>query len=418
MIRVALIGYGQRGKFYVDTLSKYNDVEIVSVCDTSAEKLSLAKKAFSLADENCFSSDKELFSKGKIADLLVIASMDQYHYAQAIEALKLGYDLILEKPIAQSAKESREIAEIANRCGRRVFVCHVLRYAPLYTTIKKMINDGKVGKVISISATEHVGWWHQAHSFVRGNWRRSEDTNPMIVAKCCHDLDLFVWLTGKDCKSVSSYGSLNYFKRDNAPEGSGDYCFECKYKDECKYNSMKFYTNYPAFAFASGQYLGDPADKQAIAAAFSRKDNPYARCVFKCDNDVVDNQVVNVRFEDDTTAQLTMTAFCEGGIRTIWVHGTEGEISASMLDNVIHYQKFGKIYGVEPEDIKVTVGETFGGHGGGDEKMVDDIVRAIRGDGNALGLTSIDKSIMSHLMGFAAEDSRKGGGKLVEIKVG
>lgn len=415
MINVALIGYGQRGKFYVDTLSKYEDVKIVSVCDSSKEKLVLAKACFALSDDMCFLSDEVFFKKGKVADLLIIASMDQYHYAQAIKALKLGYDLVLEKPIAKSAKESREIAELANRYHRKVFVCHVLRYAPLYTTIKQMINDGKVGKVISISATEHVGWWHQAHSFVRGNWRRSEDTNPMIVAKCCHDLDLFVWLTGKDCKSVSSYGSLNYFKRDNAPEGCGDYCFECKYKNECKYNSIKFYTKFPAFAFASGRYLGDPEDKAAIEREFSEKDNPYARCVFKCDNDVVDNQVVNLCFEDDTTAQLTMTAFCEGGIRTIWVHGTEGEISASMLDNVIHYQKFGKIYGVEPEDIKVTVGETFGGHGGGDEKMVDDIVRAIRGDGNALGLTSIDKSIMSHLIGFAAEESRVCGGVPIEI---
>ena len=416
MIRVALIGYGQRGKFYVDTLSKYDDVKIVSVCDGNADKLALAKKAFLLADEACFGSDDLFFAAGKIADLLIIASMDEFHYLQSVRALKLGYDLVLEKPIAQSAKESREIADLANEKGRKVFVCHVLRYAPLYTTIKKMINDGKVGKVISISATEHVGWWHQAHSFVRGNWRKAEDTNPMIVAKCCHDLDLFVWLTGKDCKSVSSYGSLNYFKRENAPKGCGDYCFECKLKGECKYNALKFYTTYPAFSFASGRYLGDPQDKQAIEAEFSKKDNPYARCVFKCDNDVVDNQVVNVLFDDDTTAQLTMTAFCEGGIRTIWVHGTEGEISASMLDNVIHYQKFGKIYGVEPEDIKVTVGETFGGHGGGDEKMVDDIVRAMRGDGNALGLTSIDKSIMSHLMGFAAEESRLGGGTAVDIK--
>ena len=416
MIKIALIGYGQRGKFYLDTLNKYDDVEIVAVCDMNNEKLAIAAEKYNLKEERLFSSDKEFFAKGKLADALIIATMDEYHYDQAIKGLKTGYDLILEKPVAQSEKQSKEIARLAHKYNRQVYVCHVLRYAPLYTTIKRMIDDGKVGSVISISATEHVGWWHQAHSFVRGNWRRSEDTNPMIVAKCCHDLDLFVWLTGKDCKSVSSYGSLNYFKSENAPEGCGDYCFECKYKSECKYNAIKFYTTYPAFAFASGRYLGDPDDKQAIEKEFSTKVNPYARCVFKCDNDVVDNQVVNVLFDDNTTAQLTMTAFCEGGIRTIWVHGTEGEISASMLDNVIHYQKFGKIYGVEPEDIKVTVGETFGGHGGGDEKMVDDIVHALRGDSGALGLTSIDRSIMSHLMGFAAEKSRLEGGTAIEIE--
>ena len=416
MITFALIGYGQRGKFYLDTLSKYNDVKIVAVCDMNAEKRALAKDRYDLTEDMLFDSEDQFFEKGKLADALIIASMDECHFKQAVNGLKLGYHLILEKPIAQSEKECLEIARLARQYNRNVYVCHVLRYAPLYTTIKKMINDGKVGKVMSISATEHVGWWHQAHSFVRGNWRKGEDTNPMIVAKCCHDLDLLVWLTGRDCKSVSSYGALNYFKRENAPENCGDHCFECRYKDECKYNAVKFYTSYPAFAFASGRYFGDPNDKRAIERAFSKKDNPYARCVFKCDNDVVDNQVVNVLFDDNTTAQLTMTAFCEGGIRTIWVHGTEGEISASMLDNVIHYQKFGKIYGVEPEDIKVTVGETFGGHGGGDEKMVDDIVRALRGDAGALGLTSVDKSIMSHLMGFAAEKSRLSGGTAIEIK--
>ena len=241
MIRIALIGYGQRGKFYLDTFGKYDDVKIVAVCDSNKEKLSLAAEKYKLSADRLFSSDEEFFAKGKIAEALIIASMDEYHYAQAIKGLKTGYHLILEKPIAQSEEQSREIARLAHEYDRQVFVCHVLRYAPLYTTIKKMINEGKVGEVISISATEHVGWWHQAHSFVRGNWRRSEDTNPMIVAKCCHDLDLFVWLTGKDCKSVSSYGSLNYFKRENAPEGCGDYCFECKLKDKCKYIQYKFY---------------------------------------------------------------------------------------------------------------------------------------------------------------------------------
>ena len=415
MIKVALIGYGQRGKFYLDTLKKYEDVKIVAVCDYNEEKRQLAKRNYSLEDKFLFDNDKVFFENGKLADVLIIASMDQYHYGQAVSALKLGYHLILEKPIAQSEKECKEIAELAHKYDRNVYVCHVLRYAPIYTTIKKMIDDGKVGRVVSLQQTEHVGWWHQAHSFVRGNWRKSEDTNPMIVAKCCHDLDIFVWLIGKDCKSVSSYGSLTYFKRENAPKGSGEHCFDCKLKDECIYNCLKFYTKYPSWAFASGQYLGDPNDIEGIEKAFSDANNPYTRCVFKCDNDVVDNQVVSALFEGGATAQLNMTAFCEGGIRTIRVCGTEGMLEASMLDNIIKYWKFGVI-GQEPTLIKVTVGETFGGHGGGDEKMIDDIVKALRGDENSLGLTSVDRSVMSHIMGFKAEQSRLSGGKLMEIK--
>ena len=414
MITFALIGYGQRGKFYLDTLSKYKDVKIAAVCDVRAEKRALAKSNYNLSDDALFETEYTFFDKGRLADVLIIASPDQCHYDQAVRALKLGYHLILEKPIARSVEECREIAYLAREYDKQVYVCHVLRYAPLYTSIKEMIDEGKLGKVISVQQTEHVGWWHQAHSFVRGNWRKGEETNPMIVAKCCHDLDLFVWLTGKNCVSVSSYGSLAYFKRENAPDGSGERCYDCKLKDECIYNCLKFYTKYPSWAFASGQYLGDPNDKEAIIKAFSSPDNPYTRCVFKCDNDVVDNQVVNCLFEDGSTAQLNMTAFCEGGIRTIRVCGTEGMLEASMLDNIIKYWRFG-IIGQQPQTYKVEVGETFGGHGGGDEKMVDDILKALRGDGRALGLTSIDKSIMSHLMGFAAERSRRCGGELVKI---
>lgn len=275
-----------------------------------------------------------------------------------------------------------------------------------------MLASGAFGEVVTISQTEHVGWWHQAHSYVRGNWRRSEDTSPMIVAKCCHDLDLFAWLIDKKCEKVSSFGSLYYYNRDHAPAESGDYCYNCKLKDTCVYNCLKFYTKYPAFAFASGQYLGDGEDKQAIVECFSKESNPYARCVFKCDNDVVDHQVVNMLFEGGVTAQLTMTAFCEGGIRTIRVHATKGFIEASMLDNIIRYE----IYGQEPKELHVTVGETFGGHGGGDEKLVEDVVNDLEGNRNSLCLTSIDHSVMSHMMGFAAEESRVHGGEVVEVR--
>ena len=412
MLKYVLIGYGQRGSFYVDALSKKDNVQLVAVCDTNQAKLDLVKARFNLDDSQLFRNVDDLFAKGKLGDFIVIASCDQNHYQQAMSALKLGYHLILEKPIAQTKQECIDIANLAKSLNRHVYVCHVLRYSPFYSTIKQMITSGDFGDVVSVSQTEHVGWWHQAHSYVRGNWRRSEDSTPMIVAKCCHDLDLFVWLTGKDCKKVTSFGSLTYYKKENAPEGSGTHCHKCAVKDKCVYNCVNFYTKYPAFAFASGQYYGDPDDKEAIKEAFTKDENPYTRCVFKCDNDVVDHQVVNMLFEDGVTAQLTMTAFCEGGIRTIRVHCTKGFIEASMLDNVIKYQ----IYGQEAKELKVEVGETFGGHGGGDTKMVDDIVNDLEGKTGSLGLTSIDKSVMSHIMGFDAEESRVNGGKVIDIE--
>lgn len=410
MLSYSLIGYGQRGKFYLDCLSGYENAELRGVCDINREKLELAKKNYGLKDEDCYDNEEDFFRRGKISDLLIIASMDGDHYRQAVRALKLGYHLLLEKPIAKTERECVEIAKLAKELDRKVYVCHVLRYAPLYTKIKEMLDGGEFGEVVSISATEHVGWWHQAHSYVRGNWRRN-DIMPMIVAKCCHDLDLLVWLTGKDCKSVSSFGSLKYYKREYAPDGSADYCYKCKYKDECVYNGIKFYQKYPAFAFASGQYLGDGDDKKAIEECFSRESNPYARCVYKCDNDVVDHQVVNLLFEDGATAQLTMTAFCEGG-RTMRVHATKGYLEANLVTDIIRYE----IYGQEHKELHVTVEETFGGHGGGDTKMVDDVVNDLLGIKGSKGLTSIEKSVMSHRIGFAAERSRLAGGAVEEIK--
>lgn len=411
MIKYILIGYGQRGKFYADCLRKLNKTELVAVCDTKQCKLDLAQANYALRKDQLYSDSDLLFSKGKIADLAIIASMDRDHYDQAIKALQLGYHLLLEKPIAQTEQQCKEIAALAKRMGRKVYVCHVLRYAPIYTSIKEMLKSGQFGDVVTISQTEHVGWWHQAHSYVRGNWRRTEDSTPMIVAKCCHDLDLFVWLIEKECEKVSSFGSLVYYKRDHAPTGSGEYCYNCKLKGSCVYNCLNFYTRYPAFAFASGQYLGDGEDKQAIVECFSKESNPYARCVYKCDNDVVDHQIVNMLFEGGVTAQLTMTAFCEGGIRTIRVHATKGFIEASMLDNIIRYE----IYGQKPQELHVAVGETFGGHGGGDEKLVEDVINDLEGAKDSLCLTSIDKSVLSHLMGFAAEQSRLHGGQVIDV---
>lgn len=417
MLTYALLGYGQRGKFYVEAMMQHKETELVAVCDFNEKKLKFAQKKYNLGEENCYLSDEAFFQKGKIADLLFIATMDQYHYAEAEIALKLGYDLVLEKPIARTEEQCRELERLAESLHRRVYVCHVLRYAPIYTSIKEMLDSGRFGDVVSISSTEYVGWWHQAHSYVRGNWRNTKETTPMIVAKCCHDLDLLVWLIGKNCKTVSSFGSLTFFNRENAPEGCADYCFKCKYRETCLYNCIKFYTRCPDFAFASGRYLGDPNDKQAIEQCFSDESNPYARCVFKCDNDAVDHQVVDLLFEDGVTAQLTMTAFCEGGIRTMKLYCTKGEIEASMLDNNIKYSIFNPDRPDKPErkEFHVSVGETFGGHGGGDERMIDDIVDDILGKGKSKHLTTLDKSVSSHIIGFKADESRLHNGKAISI---
>lgn len=239
----AVIGYGGRGSLYARLLNGRGDFTLTAVCDINPDKLDKAVRDTGISRDKTFTDPEKFFAAGKQADALVLSTMDRTHYAYAIRALNSGYDLLLEKPIAESAEECRAIYELCRKLNRKVEVCHVLRYSPFYALIKQKIDGGELGKVVTVTQTENVGWYHQAHSFVRGNWGNSEKSSPMILQKCCHDMDILYYLIGKDCKAVSSFGSLTYFTRDNAPECSADYCFMCPCADECIFNCMNLYKN-------------------------------------------------------------------------------------------------------------------------------------------------------------------------------
>ena len=222
-MRVAIIGYGGRGMLYAEIL-KEKGVEISAVCDVDKAKLALAQKRLELADGALYAEEETFFRKGKLADLLIVSTQDQLHLRHAVKGLDLGYDLLLEKPIAASQEECETILNKAQKLDRRVFVCHVLRYAPFFSEIKRRLSSGKYGKVVTIAMTENVAYWHQAHSYVRGNWRNDKISTPMILAKCCHDLDLIVWFMNDRCGAVSSFGKLSYFVPDNAPKDAAERC--------------------------------------------------------------------------------------------------------------------------------------------------------------------------------------------------
>jgi predicted dehydrogenase len=290
----------------------------------------------------------------------------------------------------------------------------VLRYAPLYQQVKQIMDSGEIGEIINIQATEGVAYWHQAHSYVRGNWRRKCDSSPMILAKCCHDMDLFLWLTGRHCKSVSSVGSLRHFKADNAPEGAPLRCTDgCPAADSCPYNAVRFYLggvdsgkkDWPINVLAV-----EPTHDSILDAL---KNGPYGRCVYHCDNDVVDHQIVNLEMEDELTVSFTMTGFSAINGRRINVMGTHGEIRGDMDENIIRVMPFAKeAYTI---DVK-TISNDFSGHGGGDARLMDDFLRLVSGEGTLGGaLTSIDRSVESHLVALAAEKSRMEGGKLIRL---
>ena len=419
MIRtIAVAGLGQRGyRIYATLFHQLPErAKVVAVADVDADKVQEAKETLQIAEDMCFFSAEEMLSRPKLADAMVIATLDRQHVSQAVRALEKGYDLLLEKPISGDLKECQEILEVAEKLQRKVVVCHVLRYSPFYRKVKEVLDSGKLGELINIQAIENVGYWHYAHSFIRGNWRNSEETTPMIMQKCCHDMDLMVWLTGRKCEKVSSFGSLTYFNKEHAPEGAADYCMGgCKAKEHCPYDAENFYLNHPEQGVKSGN-TGWPVNMveqyptpENVRAALPT--SPYGRCVFHCDNNVVDHQVVNLLMEGGLTVNFTMTAFTEEISRYSKYMGTHGQMIADMNTNTIEVERFGY-----PKEI-IDLGNAEGhvGHGGGDEVIVSDFLDYLDGK-ECKGITSLADSLESHFICMAAEGSRVQDGKVMELK--
>ncbi len=410
-VSVAIVGMGGRGRnTYGRMLQRIDNAYIAAIADIKPDALEESAKEFGIDKENCYTSAEELLKQPKLADILCICTPDECHVSQAVAALEKGYHLLLEKPIATTPEDCRIVRDAANKSNSLVVVCHVLRYTPLYSEVKRIIDSGEIGEVVTLSAIERVMYWHQAHSFVRGNWRNKATSAPMILAKSCHDMDIIRFLMGKKCKTVSSFGSLYHFKEENAPKGSTARCKDCPVKD-CLYNAYDLYlplvhedsTWWPANILAA-----DPT-KENVKKAID--EGPYGRCVYRCDNDVVDQQVVNMLFEGGVTANFTMTAFTNTGERGVFVMGTKGEIRADFKENIIHVYPFGK----EERHIDVTkLTDDFSGHGGGDIVMLRNLVDAVYN--NEAPSYQIAESLESHFMAFAAEESRLNGGMPIDIE--
>lgn len=419
IVRIAIAGVGSRGKnaYGLELLNMKDRAKVVAVADIDPERLALAGDAHGVPDEMRFPSAEAMLAMPRLADAMLVCTQDRQHVPHAVAALKKGYDVMMEKPISPKLEDLQEITKVARENGRRVVVCHVLRYTPFFQTIKKTIDSGVLGEVVSIQALENVRYWHQAHSFVRGNWRREEDTSPMILAKCCHDLDYLVWLCGKKCERVSSYGSLMYFKESNAPEGAALRCTQgCKAKDGCPYDAEKIYLTNKDTGILCGNVewpidvLAENPTEEKIRHAIET--GPYGRCVFHCDNDVVDHQIVNMQMEGGASLSLTMSAFTSIGGRTIKVMGTLGDLWGDMHENRIRIGVFGK----EPQVIDLGKEEKdFAGHGGGDRLLMEQFVDLMQGKEPDGTITTLETSVESHLVALAAEKSRLENGESIEI---
>lgn len=401
-VTAIVIGAGARGKTYADyALENPSELKIVGVAEPNTARRNVFQKTHCLNDASCFSDWKEILGKEKMADVAIIATMDQMHYAPAIAALKLGYDLLLEKPISPSLKECEEIASLAKAEGRKVLVCHVLRYTPFFQLVKQLVSDGAIGDIVSIQHNENVGYLHQVSSFVRGNWRKASDASPMILQKSCHDLDILQWLAESEAEVVSSFGGLYYFKKENAPDGAPEYCMDgCAHSLRCPYYAPKIYLGDSRFDWMKGAVAVDISPEN-ISKVLPR--SQYGRCVFHCDNDVVDHQVVNIRFKNNITVAFTMCAFTQHIDRTLKIMGTKGELKGKMNDDGNEIRVFNFETGVSATYYPALASS---GHGGGDAGIVRDLVRYLNGYPVGSALTEIEESLRSHRMAWAAEQAR------------
>lgn len=420
-VTAAIAGLGSRGKDVYAPMSRLfpEKLKITAVADPDPSRVMQMREEYRIEEDRCFGSAEEMLEQPRLADVMIIATQDRQHVRQAVRAMERGYDILLEKPVSPELDECREIVRRAEELKRKVVVCHVLRYTPFYQTVKSLLDAGRIGEVVSVMAVENVGYWHQAHSFVRGSWRDSDTTSPMILQKCCHDMDMLLWLIGKTCESVSSYGDTYLFKKEKAPAGAAHRCTGgCRVKEACPFDAEKIYLTDKETGVLEGN-CGWPAnvltmhpDGESVRRAL--EEGPYGRCVYYCDNNVVDHQVVNMNMTDGSTVSFTMCGFTADCSRYAKLMGTKGQIIADMGANTIEVTPFGK----DAELIDVSrMAEDFSGHGGGDRGLVSAFLDLVTGEQSEDDtISSVERSLESHYIALAAEESRRNGGAVIRME--
>ncbi|MCR5782048.1 MAG: Gfo/Idh/MocA family oxidoreductase [Clostridia bacterium] len=414
---VSVIGLGNRGTEYLGFLKHFHasKVKIAALCDIRRQALDDIAPEYSVPEDMRFDSPGEFFSRGVISDALIIATQDASHYAVTKQAILTGYkNILLEKPVSGVKEEYTELRDLAEENGVLLIICHVLRYSNYYGKIKEIISSGRIGDIVTINHTENVGYFHFAHSFVRGNWRDEYASTPSILAKCCHDIDLIAWFIDSPCVSVSSVGSLKYFRKENAPEGAAPTCTGgCKAKRNCPYDAERLYIKDPFWKAKFIKYmkrtLTGKTKNSAADVENAVRNGEYGRCVYMCDNNVCDNQLVMMEFGNGATAVLDMNAFSQKMFRECHIIGTKGELVGYGNKLTLH------IFG--GKTVRINTAPIPGGHIEGDIRLISRFVRIICGETTDLkDITTIDATVISHDIALAAEESRKNGGKRIPLE--
>lgn len=408
-ITAVIIGAGHRSVCYGRYgIAHPDELRVVAVAEPNEFRRKQAAQEFGIPQDMCFETADELSSRPRLADAAINGTMDRQHIPTSLPLLEQGYDLLLEKPIAPTAAEVLLLRDTARRHGNKVMICHVLRFAPFYAAVRQKVADGEIGQVLSVQTQENVSYHHMAIGFVRGKWSRESDSTSMLMSKCCHDMDILTWMeSGINPLAVSSFGSRSYFRPERAPAGSGTRCLlDCAIEADCPYSARKNYIEQGLWGFYAWQpveHLGLDIEGKLESL---REDNPYGRCVWACDNDVVDHQAVIVEFADGCTASHNMVGGTSRPCRSIHLIGTEGEIQGVMDEGTFVVRHPDARAGHEYSEERIDLSVKGDGHGGGDHRLVADFVRVLRGQPASISTTSLEDSIHGHLIGFAADQSR------------
>jgi len=405
-LKLACIGCGARAQTYATLASRRPDrYEIVAGADPVLERVQKIRALSGRADFRAFADAEALLAEGKLADVAIVATQDNDHYRCCTGALRQGYHVLLEKPISTRVEQVLEIERLAQEMERRVMVCFVLRFAAFYRKAKEIIDSGALGEIVSIQASEGVMPWHQAHSFVRGHWSVVGKSSPMILSKCCHDMDIVHWLAGRRCRRVASFGSLEYFRAERAPAGAPARCTDgCPVGETCPYNALRYAGDLrvPWLAMVYDRAQEATADEVKAWLRIS----PWGRCVYRCENDAVDRQVLALEFEGGLTGTFTMTAFENG--RHLEVYGTRGVLKGGETYRR-HFGTHLVFIPHEGEPVRYTVQAEDGGyelHGGGDPGLVNALYEEMTRAPGAPLAAALDSTVHSHLIAFAAERAR------------
>ncbi len=412
-INVAILGCGNRGQCYAELLLQQKEkFSITAICDIEKDQLEKMRNLFSVKAEE-FLSVEDFFEK-KRADLIIISTPDRVHIPQAVKAMRLGCDVLLEKPISDSREELDLLLNTQKETGRSVMVCHVLRYGPGYRKCKEILDSGVLGRLYAIDASERVVYWHWAQAYVRCIGALAEKGHPTILAKCSHDLDLLQYYADSRCDTLSSYGELGFFTKENAPENAAERCVDCVYMDTCPFSAKRIYVDNwhkkgePEYLWPFYRACDTtPITEEGLYAGLKTKD--VGRCAFQCPVDHADHQLIQMQFENGIKASLKMVFAARSGRRIVF-YGTMGEMIFEERDDSITILPFGG------EEKVIKIGAMLEGghaHGGGDAGIVEELYDMLTGKAQAI--TSLEKSVECHLMGIAAEESRKDGGKTVKV---